>query len=149
MPGHIGGGEFNVVPIPGTSTGIDLNMPGPGLPNINNPRIPNDIHGIPNLQDHHLPSIPNLDQPKPIERKVQVKCIPRHFYETPTTIIKYVLLQDILQIHGSEWTEKWKQAVGTIECVVVPALDTSHNLSENQVGIPYSSYQSIYEKLYS
>ena len=132
-----------MIPIPGVSTGINLNIPNPRIPNINNPRLPNDIPGISNLQEQHLPPIPNLDQPKPIEKKAPVKCTPRHFYETPTTVIKYVLLQDILQTHGLEWTEKWKQAVGTIECVVVPALDISHNLSENQVGVPYSSYLSI------
>ena len=85
-----------MVPIPGISTGIDLNMPGPGLPNSNNPRLPSDMPGIPNLQEQYLPPMPDLDQPKPTEKKVQVKCTPRHFYETPTTIIRYVLLQDTL-----------------------------------------------------
>lgn len=68
-------------------------------------------------------------------------CKKRTYFDGEGSAAVYVLLDDIRTIHGEEGADKWKSLAGEQECFVIPGGDVSHNLPDNQLGIPYSVYE--------
>jgi len=61
---------------------------------------------------------------------------PRHYER-----IAYVLAVDIIELHGREWHNKFKELFSGDTGIVVPANHPSHKRRAAQLGIFYDDYE--------
>jgi len=99
--------------------------------------------------DNNLPN-PDIYNPQPtinVKSCSKKKCTKRMYFNPESYVAIYILLKDIEKVHGELGLEKWKKLAKEQECFVIPGGDVSHNLPDNQIGIPYSVYEKYSDQL--